>query len=56
VNVEQSGAEFVTAIDPSCLMHLKGVFGATRRKLKTIYLAGILASTSTKRSVARAKE
>jgi L-lactate dehydrogenase complex protein LldE len=46
VNLEQSGAEFVTAIDPSCLMHLSGVFGATRRKLKTIYLAGILANTA----------
>jgi L-lactate dehydrogenase complex protein LldE len=56
VNVEQAGAEFVTAIDPSCLMHLKGIFGATGRKLKTIYLAGILASTSAKRSIAGAKE
>jgi L-lactate dehydrogenase complex protein LldE len=46
VNLVQSGAEFVTAIDPSCLMHLDGVFGKTRRKLKTIYLAGILANTA----------
>jgi len=46
VNLEQSGAEYVTAIDPSCLMHLDGVFGATGRKLKTIYLAGILAGSS----------
>jgi L-lactate dehydrogenase complex protein LldE len=45
VNLEQSGAAYVTAIDPSCLMHLDGIFGATRRKLKTIYLASILAST-----------
>ena len=44
-NIEQSGAEFVTTIDPSCLMHLDGVFGATGRKLKTIYLASILASS-----------
>jgi L-lactate dehydrogenase complex protein LldE len=44
-NLEQAGAEYVTTIDPSCLMHLDGVFGATRRKLKTIYLAGILASS-----------
>jgi len=43
-NIEQAGAEYVTTIDPSCLMHLDGVFGATGRKLKTIYLAGILAS------------
>jgi L-lactate dehydrogenase complex protein LldE len=46
-NIEQTGAEFVTAIDPSCLMHLDGVFGANKRKLKTIYLAGILASSAT---------
>jgi L-lactate dehydrogenase complex protein LldE len=45
-NLEKSGAEFVTTIDPSCLMHLDGVFGATRRNLKTIYLASILASSS----------
>ena len=45
-NIEQSGAEFVTTIDPSCLMHLDGIFGATGRKLKTIYLAGILAKTN----------
>jgi L-lactate dehydrogenase complex protein LldE len=45
-NIEQTGAEYVTTIDPSCLMHLDGVFGATKRKLKTIYLAGILASSS----------
>lgn len=45
-NIEQAGAEFVTTIDPSCLMHLEGVFGATKRKLKTIYLAGILANTN----------
>ncbi len=50
VNIEDTGAEFVTAIDPSCLMHLDGIFGATRRKLKTIYLAGILASSSADRA------
>jgi L-lactate dehydrogenase complex protein LldE len=49
-NLEQTGAEFVTAIDPSCLMHLEGVFGATGRKLKTIYIAGILSSSSTGRA------
>jgi len=53
VNLEQSGAEYVTAIDPSCLMHLDGVFGATGRKLKTIYLAGILASSSGNGSAAK---
>ena len=44
-NIEQAGAEYVTTVDPSCLMHLEGVFGATGRKLKTIYLASILANT-----------
>lgn len=56
MNLEKTGAEFVTAIDPSCLMHLEGVFGATGRKLKTIYLAGILASSSADRSAAGAQE
>jgi L-lactate dehydrogenase complex protein LldE len=56
VNLEQSGAEFVTAIDPSCLMHLDGVFGATGRKLKTIYIASILASSAAGRAAAGAKE
>ena len=45
-NLEQTGAEFVTTIDPSCLMHLEGIFGATGRKVKTIYLASILAGSS----------
>jgi hypothetical protein len=31
-------------------MHLDGIFGATKRKLKTIYLAGILASSSADRA------
>jgi L-lactate dehydrogenase complex protein LldE len=56
VNIEQSGAEYVTAIDPSCLMHLDGVFKATGRKLKTIYLAGVLASISANRTTAGATE
>lgn len=43
VSLEKAGAEYVTTIDPSCLMHLGGIFGATGRKLKTIYLASILA-------------
>jgi L-lactate dehydrogenase complex protein LldE len=56
VNLEQTGAEFVTAIDPSCLMHLDGVFGATGRKLKTIYIASILASSAAGRAAAGTRE
>jgi L-lactate dehydrogenase complex protein LldE len=56
VNLEQSGAEYVTAVDPSCLMHLSGVFEATGRKLKTIYLAGVLASSSASRTTGGARE
>jgi len=52
-NIERAGAEYVTAIDPSCLMHLDGVFGATRRKLRTIYLAGILASSGNQTAAAK---
>lgn len=51
-NIEQAGAEYVTAVDPSCLMHLDGVFGATQRKLKTIHLAGILASLGNRAAAA----
>ncbi len=42
-NVDKTGAEFVTSVDPSCLMHLDGVIGATKRKVRPIYLGSILA-------------
>jgi len=42
-NVDSTGAEYVTSIDPSCLMHLEGVIGATKRKVRPIYLGSILA-------------
>jgi L-lactate dehydrogenase complex protein LldE len=42
-SVETTGAEFVTAIDPSCLMHLQGILGKRRATARTIYLASILA-------------
>jgi len=44
-NVAASGAEFVTATDPSCLMHMQGVMSKRGDKAKTIHLAGILART-----------
>lgn len=43
-NAETTGAEYVTSIDPSCLMHLDGVLRKKQSPLKTIHLASILAS------------
>lgn len=43
-NIAVTGAEYVTAIDPSCLMHVQGVLGKRRDRAKTIHLASILAS------------
>ena len=43
-SVEATGAEFVTAIDPSCLMHVQGVLGKRKSRPQTIHLASILAS------------
>jgi len=40
---EASGAEYVTSTDPSCLLHLDGVLRKQNSKVRTIYLAGILA-------------
>lgn len=45
-NLEATGAEYVTAVDPSCLMHLDGVLRFERRMPKTIHIASILASTT----------
>jgi len=43
-SIAASGAEFVTAIDPSCLMHVQGVLGKKNARPRTIHLASILAS------------
>jgi len=45
-NAEGSGAEYVTATDPSCLLHIDGILRRRGSKVRTIYLAGILAQTS----------
>ena len=45
-NARSTGAEFVTSIDPSCLMHLEGVLRKKQSPVKTIHLATILASDS----------
>ncbi|ABF41723.1 protein of unknown function DUF224 [Candidatus Koribacter versatilis Ellin345] len=43
-NVEATGAQYVTAVDPSCLMHLDGVLRFKNRTPKAIHIASILAS------------
>jgi L-lactate dehydrogenase complex protein LldE len=43
-SVAVTGAEYVTAIDPSCLMHVQGIMGRRKDRARTIHLAGILAS------------
>jgi L-lactate dehydrogenase complex protein LldE len=42
-SVAVTGAEFVTAIDPSCLMHVQGILGKRNDKARAIHLASILA-------------
>jgi L-lactate dehydrogenase complex protein LldE len=46
-NIEAADAEFVTAIDPSCLMHLQGILGKRNSRPQTIHLASILSSGET---------
>lgn len=43
---ESSGAEYVTATDPSCLMHIDGILRRRSSKVKTIHLTGILAQSA----------
>lgn len=42
-SITESGAEFVTSIDPSCLLHIQGILGRKGSAAKTIHLASILA-------------
>ncbi len=42
-SVAATGAEFVTAIDPSCLLHLEGILGKRQASARTIHLVSILA-------------
>jgi L-lactate dehydrogenase complex protein LldE len=44
-NAEASRAEYVTSTDPSCLMHIDGLLRRKNSKVRTIYLASILART-----------
>jgi L-lactate dehydrogenase complex protein LldE len=43
---ESSGAEYVTATDPSCLLHIDGILRQRKSHVRTIYLAAILAQTA----------
>jgi L-lactate dehydrogenase complex protein LldE len=42
-SVAVTGAEYVTAIDSSCLMHVQGILGKRQARARTIHLASILA-------------
>lgn len=42
-NAAATGAEFVTAIDPSCLLHIQGILGKRQTSIRAIHLASILA-------------
>ncbi|MGA3211747.1 MAG: (Fe-S)-binding protein [Terriglobales bacterium] len=50
-HIAASGAEFVTACDSSCLLHIEGVLRRQSAKVKTIHLASILASTGSTQSL-----
>lgn len=43
-SIAVTGAEYVTAIDPSCLMHVQGILGKRGDKARAIHLASILAA------------
>jgi L-lactate dehydrogenase complex protein LldE len=45
LDVQKTGAEYCTALDNSCLMHLGGALHRQFAAMKTIHLAQILAST-----------
>jgi L-lactate dehydrogenase complex protein LldE len=49
-NAEASGADFVTATDPSCLMHIDGILRRRNSKVLTISLPGILAQRAREQS------
>ncbi|MFB3917422.1 MAG: (Fe-S)-binding protein [Terriglobales bacterium] len=59
-NIGAAAVDFVTACDPSCLMHIEGVLRRKNARARAIYLAGILASgdseTHPNRSKSRSDE
>ena len=42
-NIEASGAEVVTSVDASCLMHIDGMLRRNHARARTLHLASILA-------------
>ncbi|HXW54334.1 MAG TPA: (Fe-S)-binding protein [Candidatus Cybelea sp.] len=44
-NVEACGAEYVTSIDPSCLLQIDGILRRRNSRVHTIHVASILART-----------
>ncbi len=49
-NIAATSAEFVTAIDPSCLLHVQGILGKRDAQTRTIHLASILAQDGSNRN------
>ena len=46
IDVLATGADYCTALDNSCLMHLGGALHRQKKTIQTIHIAGILASTA----------
>ncbi len=46
MNIEATGAEYVTSLDASCLMHIEGILRKTNARARTMHLASILAQES----------
>jgi L-lactate dehydrogenase complex protein LldE len=44
-NAAQSGAEFITSTDPSCLLQIDGILRHRKSPISTIHIASILART-----------
>jgi L-lactate dehydrogenase complex protein LldE len=40
---ERAGAEVITGVDPSCLLHLEGVARRGQRRLRVVHVSQILA-------------
>jgi len=53
-NIEKTGAEYVTAADSSCLMHIEGILRRKNSKARTIHVASILAQTAADEKVSAA--
>jgi L-lactate dehydrogenase complex protein LldE len=46
IDMLATGADYCTALDNSCLMHLGGALHRQKKAIQTIHIAGILASTA----------